>query len=120
MVSGKRMRWTAEGSRRKLLWRDHTQAFYLREVPFVESDDDIQIQNYRHLLAGAFRIFRASHKSRCHARASFSGKSVSARAAANSLPVQSFARFGVGQTAGSTLLIFNFFMSLIIQFCHTF
>jgi len=47
---------------------------------FLAPNDDVRVQDYRHLSAGALRLLRAASKSPCHALASFSGKSVLARA----------------------------------------
>jgi hypothetical protein len=58
----------------------------------LASNDQVRVQDYRHLSAGTLRLLRAASRSSCHALASFCGKSVLAR--------------GFGQIAANT----NFFV----------
>src|SRR5215510_10970935 len=60
----------------------------------LASNDDVGVENYRHLSAGVLRVLRAALRSRCHAFASFSGKSTLARASANSRPTQTLSLSG--------------------------
>src|SRR5467141_871772 len=64
-------------------------------------NDDVRVQDYRHLSAGALRLLRAAFSSRCHALASFSGKSGLARASAKSRPTQTFSLSGIRRATGS-------------------
>src|SRR5271157_458951 len=93
-----------DGGNLKLLTRTGRHPLLEVEGALLTLNDDVRIQNYRHLSAGSLRVLRAACKSRCHALASFSGKSVSARASAKSRPTQTFSSPGVRRATGSPFL----------------
>src|SRR5438309_5869134 len=57
-------------------------------------NDDVGVENYRHLLSGALRVLRAFRRSRRQALASPFGKSILAKASAKSRPTQTFSLSG--------------------------
>src|ERR1051326_3621987 len=71
---------------------------------FLAADDDIGIQDYRHLSAGRLSAFRAAARSRCQATASSSDSSMAARAAARSRPAQTFSLSGTSRATGEPFL----------------
>src|SRR5581483_6601954 len=71
---------------------------------FLASNDDIGIQNYRHLSAGALRVLRAACSSRCQTAASASDSSALASAPARSRPVQTFSLSGTNRATGEPFL----------------
>src|ERR1700730_2404006 len=71
------------------------------EVALLAPNDDVGVENYRHLSAGALSLLRAVCRSRRHALASLSGRAVLARASAKSRPAHSFSLSGVRRANGS-------------------
>src|SRR5271169_2523911 len=70
------------------------------ESALLAANDDVSVKNYRHLSTGALRVLRAASRSRCHALASFCGRSVFARASAKSQPAQTFSISGPRRANG--------------------
>src|SRR5579864_1908790 len=71
------------------------------EGAFLAPNDDVGVENYRHLSVGALSLLRAVCRSRRHALASFSGRAVLARLSAKSRPAQTFSLSGVRRANGS-------------------
>src|SRR6266436_4596690 len=64
-------------------------------------NDDVSIENYRHLLGGALSLLRAVRKSRRQVLASFPGKPVLESASAKSRPAHTFSSSGTRRANGS-------------------
>ena len=71
---------------------------------FLAANDDIRIQNYRHLSAGALRFLRTVCKSRRQATASSLASPILANAVAKSRPVQTFSLSGGSRATGEPFL----------------
>jgi len=75
------------------------------KCPLLSPNDDVRIQDYRHLSIGGFNVLRAVRKSRRQAAASSGDKSISASAPAKSRPVQTFSLSGTSRATGEPFLI---------------
>src|SRR5713226_8362291 len=86
----------SNGDRRNLKFFIGTGSHPLLQVEsaLLPANDDVGVENYRHLSAGALSLLRAVCRSRRHALASLSGRSVLARASAKSRPAHSFSFSG--------------------------
>src|SRR5260370_42553283 len=71
------------------------------EGALLPANDDVGVENYRHLSTGALSLLRAVCRSRRQALASLSGKAVLARALARSRPAHSFSLSGIRRANGS-------------------
>src|SRR5215470_3078375 len=92
-----------DGYRRDLKlvsWSGCYPVLEVKTTPLA-SNDDVSVENYRHLSAGVLRTLRAASRSRYHAFASFSGKSTLARTSANSRPTQTLSLSGTRRAYGS-------------------
>src|ERR1700676_3403144 len=71
------------------------------EGALLPTNDDVGVENYRHLSAGALSLLRAVCRSRRQPPVSVSGRAVLAKALAKSRPAHSFSLSGVRRANGS-------------------